>query len=803
MTELSSFNDSYNYVDKTTGRKVAFNAKDDEAMVSFASGTHSDNANALTQATPNLSVSEGIDLEQGFAAIQVSRTQGSDQMAQQLDANPNITHSVPVMLDEYGAARYFVPDRITVQFQSDVDDDKAQALIEEQGSSVLQVQRTPGYYTISVPDGQGIFETIRQFSSLGEVSFAEPSEVSFNSALAYIPNDPDFNDLWGLRNTGQTVNEVTGTSGADIKATNAWDITRGHSDVIVTVIDTGADMDHVDLQTNILPRGNEDWDFANANDGNPEDQDNDSHGTHVCGTAAAVDNAAGIIGVASQCRLMPLRINLTTGMNQNRADAINYTARQATANPDRRYVINCSWRMNGDHTGVRTAIQNAVRNNVLVVFAAGNANSNTDVTPQFPGVYPDVISVAATDQNDRRASFSNFGTNVDVAAPGVNIFSTIRDNAYGFLDGTSMAAPHVAGLAALVWSRNLGLSNAQVRQIIEDSCDNIDAVNPNHVGLLGAGRINALDAVKLASEGPSLLAGTVTMQQRSSGRFVDAHEHAGEDFRLVTRVAQNNDTQRWVINPIGLVCTMQQKSNNRFVDAHEHDEEDFRLVTRSSQGNDTQAWAFLPSTGHFATYTIQQLSNGRYIDAHQHSGEDFRLVTRNAQHNDTQRWILSAIGDSYTIRQRSSGRFVDAHEHSGEDFRLVTREEQNNSTQQWKLNTIGYICTIQQLSSGRFIDAHEHSGEDFRLVTRAAQLNDTQKWVTRRVGHNQYTLQQLSNGRFVDAHEHSGEDFRLVTRDAQSNDTQRWIIEPVGADQNVMLADASDNVVGRRVAEPA
>ena len=186
-------------------------------------------------------------------------------------------------------------------------------------------------------------------------------------------------------------------------------------------------------------------------------------------------------------------------MNQNRADAINFVAAHAVANPARSYVINCSWRVNGDHAGVRTAIQNAVAHNVVVVFAAGNANTNTDITPQFPGVYPEVypevIAVAALDQSDRRASFSNFGGNVDVSAPGVNIWSTMPNDTFGFLDGTSMASPHVAGVAALIWSKNRFLSNAQVRDVLQATCDNIDATNPGFVGMLGRGRINAFRAV--------------------------------------------------------------------------------------------------------------------------------------------------------------------------------------------------------------------------------------------------------------------------------------------------------------------
>jgi subtilisin family serine protease len=200
------------------------------------------------------------------------------------------------------------------------------------------------------------------------------------------------------------------------------------------------DLNHPDLAANLLPRGTEDWDFADVGDSSPDDAD--GHGTHVAGTTAAVDNTTGVIGVAPKCRIMPLRVDLTSGMNQNRADAINYVAAQAVANPGRRYVINCSWKMSGDHAGVHNAIINAVNHNVVVVFAAGNFNVDIGgATPQYPAIYPEVISVVATDQHDRRASFSNFGAAADVSAPGVNIFSSFPNDTFRFLDGTSMASP--------------------------------------------------------------------------------------------------------------------------------------------------------------------------------------------------------------------------------------------------------------------------------------------------------------------------------------------------------------------------
>jgi len=480
--------DDYSYTDKLSGRRRVFTPKPYEAVVTFQEQPSEDVLNEVTRATP-LTISQGFDLERGFAAVQVTPDRDMTSATRSLLERPEIANALPAMVDPDGLTRYFLPDELTVQFKPEVSADQTEQIIADHGGRVLYRQRTPGYYTISVAEGRGLFETIREYSDLPEVAFAEPSEVSFNSALDYVPDDPDFGRLWGLHNTGQTVNGVAGTADADIDTPAAWDLERGDPEVVVAVIDTGADLNHPDLQANLLPRGTEDWDFADTGDPSPEDQD--GHGTHVSGTAAAVDNQVGVIGVAPGCRVMPLRVNLTTGMNQNRADAINYVAAQAMANPNRRFVINCSWRMNGDHAGVHNAIINAVNSNVVVVFAAGNDNNNIDVTPQFPAVYPEVIAVAATDQNDHKATFSNFGHAVDVSAPGVNIYSSFPDDNYAFLDGTSMASPHVAGLAALVWSQNRALSNQQVRETIEASCDNIDAANTGFVGLLGRGRINA------------------------------------------------------------------------------------------------------------------------------------------------------------------------------------------------------------------------------------------------------------------------------------------------------------------------
>ena len=481
----------YSFYDKSSGRERRFQPLPGQAVVRFDAQARDEALRTLVAAPAIRSVSAGVDMLRGYAAVHLA----GDRDARDVTEIPIVADALPVMVDQEGLLRYFLPDELTVQFAARVDPSEAEQLISRFGSRVLVRQRTRGYYTVTVPDGDTVFSAIRRFNEHPDVAFAEPSEVGFNDAL-YVPDDPDFGSLWGLQNTGQSVNGTTGTAGIDISAVAAWDLHRGDPRVIVAVIDTGADLDHPDLAPNILPRGSEDWDFADTGDPSPDDDD--GHGTHVAGTAAASDNDVGIVGVSHRCSIMPLRIDLSAGVNQNRADAINYVAQQAGENPDWRYVANCSWRTSGDHAGVRNAISNAVSAGVLVVFAAGNADTNTDVTPQYPGVYPTVISVAAIDQNGLKATFSNFGTNVDVSAPGVNVFSSLPDDAHGLNDGTSMAAPHVAGLAALVWSAVPALTNTQVRYSIESTCDDVDVLNPGFIGLLGHGRANAFAAVKRA-----------------------------------------------------------------------------------------------------------------------------------------------------------------------------------------------------------------------------------------------------------------------------------------------------------------
>ena len=315
----------------------------------------------------------------------------------------------------------------------------------------------------------------------------------------------------------------------------------------------------------------------------------------------------------------------------------------------------------------------------------------------------------------------------------------------------------------------------------------IETLNGEDIGqrtALSDGDVNGVNYMYFPSVPTLFPFGVFTIQQKSNNRFVDAHEYSGKDFALVTRLAQNNSTQKWIIRPVGGVYTIQQKSNNRFVDAHENSTNDYTVVTRPSQNNDTQRWIFTHRGG---PYNIQQLSSNRFVDAHDSNANDFRVVTRGAQNDDSQRWTVTNLGNNtYTIQQKNSGRFMDAHEIESRDFALVTRTAQNNDTQRWVLTPVATLCTIQQQSNNRFVDAHVNSANDFKIVTRPDQKDDSQIWIITSLGNETYTLQQKSSGKFMDAHEIETRDFGMVVRPQQDNNTQRWIIKrpPITVDPN-------------------
>lgn len=369
---------------------------------------------------------------------------------------------------------------------------------------------------VRLPAGADMEGMRRWYASQPDVEYVEPNYIVRKTAL---PNDPSFGNQWGLRNTGQNVNGSSGTVGADIKATTAWDKHTGDGSVVVAVVDTGIDYNHPDLAANIWANPGEiagngidddgngrvddirGWDFAN-NDADPMDDDVDGHGTHVAGIIGAVgNNAAGVSGVNWRVKLMPLKVLRADGFGDlaSIVAAIDYAIAKGVAIINASYAFDCGA---APSLTEREAFDRARAAGILVTLAAGNDACDNDQTPTYPASYAlnNLLSVGASDQFDQRAIFtrggaSNYGAqSVHLFAPGKNVYSTIRVSlgSYGFEHGTSMAAPHVAGAAALLKSWRPGLSLFQIREILLKSVDTRAALS----GLaVTGGRLNMAAAM--------------------------------------------------------------------------------------------------------------------------------------------------------------------------------------------------------------------------------------------------------------------------------------------------------------------
>jgi subtilisin family serine protease len=346
---------------------------------------------------------------------------------------------------------------------------------------------------------EDMYDALRQLPGF---RYAEPD---FLLSAETIPNDPSFGQLYGLHNTGQTVNGDPGTADADIDAVEAWDTGTGSSDIVVAVIDTGIDYTHSDLVNNIWTNPGEipgnlldddlngyvddvhGYDFYNF-DGDPFDDN--SHGTHVAGTIGAQgNNGVGVAGVNWDVTLMALKFLPASGSGptSGAVAAVNYVSMMSDRGINIR-LTNNSWGGGGYSQFLYDAIANNRNRDILFVAAAGNDGTNNDTVPHYPSSYDldNIIAVAATNNDDNLAPYNWGPVSVDLAAPGYNIRSTIPGG-LGFKSGTSMATPHVSGAAALAFSHKPNATYTEVRNAILNGVD----VKASLTGLVATnGRLN-------------------------------------------------------------------------------------------------------------------------------------------------------------------------------------------------------------------------------------------------------------------------------------------------------------------------
>ncbi|MCI0541155.1 MAG: S8 family serine peptidase, partial [Verrucomicrobiales bacterium] len=360
------------------------------------------------------------------------------------------------------------------------------------------------------PKAGELLQRIDELRVTGLFDYVEPDYIVH--ALA-APNDTAFTDgtLWALRNLGQS----GGVAGADIGASRAWDITTGSTNVIVAIIDSGIRYTHNDLDAQMWRNPGEIADNGRDDDGNGleddvfglnaitnsgDPMDDNDHGTHVAGTiGAAANDGHPHVGVAWNVRLMACKFLDAegSGTTSDAIQCIDY----AVAHGAR--ILNNSWGGGPFSQALFDAIARARDQGVLFVAAAGNEANNNDASPSYPASYQldNVIAAAAVDRANNLASFSNFGRNtVHLAAPGVSIFSTTSgaDNEYKTLSGTSMAAPHVSGAAALLLAQVPGVGLTELRQRLLESTSPLPLLQ-NRVR--SGGRVNAFNALTITPDG--------------------------------------------------------------------------------------------------------------------------------------------------------------------------------------------------------------------------------------------------------------------------------------------------------------
>ena len=421
-----------------------------------------------------------------------------------------------------------VPGQLIVKFATAIPEGARARVMAAEGLRTIRALRGTGAVLSALPTGADPVAVAARLGRLAEVVYAEPN---YRRYLNAVPNDPRFPELYGLDNQGQT----GGTVDADIDAPEAWDISVGSRDVVVAVIDSGIDRDHEDLLANLfvnlgeIPGNNIDddgngfvddvsgWDFRDG-DNNPDDPTRfcSGHGTHTAGTVGAVgDNGKGVTGVAQRVSILPLRVFgtilviLCTANDADLIDAIAYAGQMGAA------ISNNSWGGGPFSQAMFDAIA-AARH--LFVAAAGNDTSNNDTTPSYPASYnlDNILAVAATDDDDALASFSNFGLDsVDLAAPGADILSTLTRNRYGFLSGTSMATPHVAGAAAVLLAAEPDLTTHELKYRL------LKGTDPKALPVATRGRLNLFESLVLPASPVTIGLTAVGATQISPGDSIE------------------------------------------------------------------------------------------------------------------------------------------------------------------------------------------------------------------------------------------------------------------------------------------